>query len=258
MRGLAGKGVLVSGGTSGIGLAAAARLLGEGCRVFVTGHEQAGLTGALETLAAAAPAEMFAGAVGEVSSPQSVADIVALAEEFTGGIDVLANNAGVAWQEPFLDLTVEAWDRMIAVNVRGMFLMGQAVARLMVANKRRGSIINMASTNGLAAEALYAHYNSSKGAVVQLSRSMAVELGAHGFRVNTICPGYIQTPMNVEIARAAGNPDKALAYARDFIPLGRAGDADEVAAVYAFLASDEASFIHGAELVVDGGQRAVM
>ena len=138
-----------------------------------------------------------------------------------------------------------------------MFLVGQAVARHMVA-RGGGVIVNMASTNGLGAEADYTHYNASKGAVVQLSRTMAVELGARGVRVNALCPGYVDTPLNREITAAMDNPSFAEDYVRDSIPLGRAGRADEIAAAYAFLASDDASFVTGATLVIDGGQTAVM
>jgi NAD(P)-dependent dehydrogenase (short-subunit alcohol dehydrogenase family) len=138
-----------------------------------------------------------------------------------------------------------------------MFAVAQAFARKLVGGGRAGAIVNMASTNAFGGEEDYAHYNASKGGVVQLTRSMAVELGGQGIRVNALCPGYIDTPLNAAIAGQL-EPDFSERYARERIPLRRAGRVEEVAAAYAFLASDEASFVHGATLVVDGGQLAVM
>jgi len=253
VRGLAGKGALVSGGTSGIGLATARRLLEEGCRVYVCGL---GRQSTADALAELGPLGPVAGSVCDVSLPDDVVAMVDAAESFTGGVDVLANNAGVAWRESFLDITVDHWDAMTAVNLRGMFLVAQDVARRMVAAGRRGSIVNMASTNALGGEAMYAHYNATKGAVLQLTRTMAVELGPAGIRVNALCPGFIDTPLNKEIATDL--PGFADEYARTNIPLRRAGTVDEVAAAYAFLASDDASFVNGSAFVVDGGQLAVM
>jgi NAD(P)-dependent dehydrogenase (short-subunit alcohol dehydrogenase family) len=138
------------------------------------------------------------------------------------------------------------------VNLRGAFLVAQLVSRKMVSRGRGGAIVNMSSTNGLAGEVRYAHYNASKGAILLLTKTMALELGAHGIRVNAVCPGYIQTPMS----KAIDDPAFVAAYERDKIPLGRVGCPEEVAAAYAFLASDEASFIHGEALVIDGGQLA--
>jgi NAD(P)-dependent dehydrogenase (short-subunit alcohol dehydrogenase family) len=253
VNGLRGKGVLVTGGSRGIGFAAARRFLDEGARVHLCGHETTDVRAALREL----DEPGVGSTVCDVSQVEDVARLVADASASLGGIDVLVNNAGIAWREPFLDITAEHWDRIIEVNLRGMFLVGQAVARHMVA-RGGGSIVNMASTNGLAAEADFSHYNSSKGAVVQLTRTMAVELGPRGVRVNALCPGYVDTPLNREIAATIDNPAFAADYARDSIPLGRAGRADEVAAAYAFLASDDASFVTGATLVIDGGQTAVM
>jgi NAD(P)-dependent dehydrogenase (short-subunit alcohol dehydrogenase family) len=253
VKGLTGKGVLVTGGSSGIGLAAAQRFLEEGARVHVCGHDTAGVDDALTVLGDRG----VGSTVCDVSRVEDVARLMSDATESLGGIDVLANNAGISWREPFLDITTEHWDRIIEVNLRGMFLVGQAVARHMV-ERGSGVIVNMASTNGLGAEVDYTHYNASKGAVVQLTRTMALELGPLGVRVNALCPGYIDTPLNREIAAGMDDPSFAEDYARDSIPLGRAGRADEVAAAYAFLASDDASFVTGATLVIDGGQTAVM
>ncbi len=256
MRGLAGRGVLISGGSSGIGLAAARRFLEEGCRVFLCGLDAA------EVDRAVAGLDGYGQAFGlacDVSREADVARLVQAAEAALGGVDVLANNAGTAARRPFLEISPQEWDRIVAVNLRGMFLVAQAVGRHM-AERGAGVIINMSSTNGIAGERDYAHYNASKGGVLLLTKTMAVELGGRGIRVNALCPGYISTPLNAAIAARLGDGGDGFeeSYARNRIPLGRAGTADEVAAAYAFLASDDASFIHGTGLVIDGGQLAVM
>jgi len=254
MRGLRGKRVLISGGSSGIGLATAHRFLDEGSRVFLAGLDQREVDSALAGLR---PGGEVSGLACDVSLEGDVARMVAAAHRALGGIDVLINNAGTARRDPFLAIAAGDWDRIVAVNLRGMFLVAQAVSRHMV-ERGGGVIINMSSTNGLAGEEDYAHYNASKGGVLLLTKTMAVELGNHGIRVNALCPGYIRTPLNEAMSASAGGTEFETAYARERIPLGRAGEAEEVAAAYAFLASDDASFIHGAALVIDGGQLAVM
>jgi 3-oxoacyl-[acyl-carrier protein] reductase len=255
MRGLRDKGVLIAGGTSGIGLATAQRFLEEGSRVFLAGRDAGKVERALAELR---PLGEVDGLSADVARDEHVAALVEAAERSLGRIDVLVNNAGISWQEPFLEISADHWDRIIETNLRGMFLLAQAVARRMVGQGNPGVILNMASTNALGGEANLAHYNASKGGVLLLTKTMAVELGRHGIRVNALCPGYIRTPLTSTIEGDVDDPAYAEAYARDNIPLGRIGTADEVAALYAFLASDDASFIHGADVVIDGGQLAVM
>ena len=255
MRGLQGKRVLVSGGSSGIGLATARRFLEEGSRVFLTGLDPREVDGALTGLE---PGGEVAGLACDVSLEGDVARMMEAAHQALGGIDVVINNAGTARRDPFLAIAAGDWDRIIAVNLRGMFLVAQAAGRHMVARGGGGVIINMSSTNGLAGEEDYAHYNASKGGVLLLTKTMAVELGRHGIRVNALCPGYIHTPLNEAISAPMGGGAFEADYAQERIPLRRAGQPEEVAAAYAFLASGDASFIHGTALVIDGGQLAVM
>jgi 3-oxoacyl-[acyl-carrier protein] reductase len=255
MRGLREKRVLVTGGSSGIGKATAQRFLEEGARVFLCGLDTEEVDAAVAELGEFGTAS---GIPADISREEDVTGLVGSACEALGGIDVLINNAGIAWREPFLRITPAHWDRVITVNLRGMFLVAQAVARVLVDQGGGGVIVNMSSTNGLGGEADYAHYNASKGGALLLTRTMAVELGQYGIRVNALCPGYIETPLNASISADLGGDEFAGRYADGNIPLGRPGQPSEVAAVYAFLASDDASFITGAEIVIDGGQLAVM
>jgi NAD(P)-dependent dehydrogenase (short-subunit alcohol dehydrogenase family) len=254
MRGLRGKRVLVSGGSSGIGAAAARRFLQEGCRVVIGGLDGDEVR---TTVSALQQEGEVHGVAADVSLEAGAASLVQAATQALGGLDVLANNAGTAWREPFLQISVEHWDRMLAVNLRGMFLVGQAVARVLVDQGTGGAIVAMSSTNALAAEGDYAHYNASKAGVLLLTKTMAVELAPYGIRVNALCPGFVRTALNEKIAAEIA-PDFIDTYGRQNVPLARVGLPEEIAAAYAFLASDDASFITGTELVVDGGQTAVM
>ncbi|MGH2641855.1 MAG: SDR family NAD(P)-dependent oxidoreductase [Actinomycetota bacterium] len=249
MRGLEGRGVLVSGGSRGIGLAAAQRFLEEDARVFLSGLHQDETRSAIEHLRALGSID---GGAYDVAVEADVERLSGDAHEALGGIDILINNAGIASMRPFLELEIARWDEVIGVNLRGQFLVAQRVARAMVERERGGAIVNMASTNALEGEAGYAHYDASKGGVAMLTRTMAIELAPHGIRVNALCPGKIATPLQGE----AEDPSYTQRFLRERVPLGRSGTPEEVAAAYAFLASDDASYITGALLVVDGGQLA--
>lgn len=245
----AGKGVVVTGGARGLGAAAARRFLREGARVLIVDRDPAALAAAIEAMS---PLGAIYGCHADVSQVAEVQRLTAEAVAALGSIDVLINNAGIAYEEPFLDIPEERWDDTIRVNLKGCFLVGQHVARVMVAQGRPAAIVNTSSTNGLVGEDKYAHYNASKGGVTLLTKSMAIELAPYGIRVNAVCPGYIETEMSAAIDEAAFVAD----YVRRFIPLGRTGTPEDVAGVFAFLASDDAAFMTGASVVVDGGQLA--
>ncbi|MEF3302007.1 SDR family NAD(P)-dependent oxidoreductase [Paenibacillus sp. GYB003] len=249
MNRFAGKVVLVTGAGRGIGKAIARRFAAEGAKLALLSDVEADLRQTADELAAeGVEAERY---IVDVSDERRVEAAVAAAANRFGRIDVLVNNAGIAWEEPVLDIKPDRWKKIIDVNLNGMFWVAQATAKRM-AEQGGGAIVNMASTNGLVGEAGYAHYNASKGGVVLLTKTMAVELGCKGIRVNAVCPGYIQTPMS----EAIDDAEFVERYVRDKIPLGRVGRPEDVAGVFAFLASDDAAFITGETIVVDGGQLA--
>ena len=187
----------------------------------------------------------------DVSKKAEVEGMMAFALAHLGGIDVLINNAGICREATLLEMSEEMWDETMDINLKGHFLVAQAVAREMV-KAGSGAIVNMSSTNGLVGEAGYAAYNASKGGVLLLTKTMALELGPLGIRVNCLAPGYIVTPMST----ALDSDNRMFTYARDKIPLARVARPEEVAGVFAFLASDDASFINGEAIVIDGGQLA--
>jgi 3-oxoacyl-[acyl-carrier protein] reductase len=176
---------------------------------------------------------------------------VAAAIERLGGLDVLVNNAGVALEQPVLETTEEAWRSTLAVNLDAAVFASIAAARAML-DRGGGAIVNVASTDGLVPEAPMVAYNASKAALLSVTRSMAVELGPYGIRVNAVAPGETATPMTDD---ELADPRFVGAYLPQ-IPLRRFSTAEEQAAVILFLASDEASYVNGATLVVDGGQLA--
>ena len=226
MKGLSGKRVVVTGGTSGIGEATCRRFRDEGADVVSIDVDDDG--------------------EGTIVCDVADATQVERAFEQIGAVDVLVANAGISIRSPFLDIREEDWRRVLDVNLTGVFHCAQQAARRM----DEGVILMTASTNGLTGHENYADYNASKAGVILLARTMAREL-APRIRVNAVCPGYVLTPM-----QRAEYTDEMLAAVNEQIPLQRHAEPEEIAALFAFLASDDARYITGAAIAIDGGETA--
>jgi NAD(P)-dependent dehydrogenase (short-subunit alcohol dehydrogenase family) len=244
MRGLKNKRVLITGGASGIGAATAARFLDEGSVVCILDRdakasEQIGkqLSKLAGTLAA------------DVSDRKQVGAAFDDAVRIMGGVDVLINNAGISIRHNFLEITPEEWDRIIAVNLTGVFNMAQVAARHMW-ERGSGVILQTASTNGLVGQPYYADYNATKAGVIELTKSMALEL-APKIRVCAVAPGYVMTPM-----QRAEYTDEMFEELNRKIPLRRHAQPEEIAALFAFLASDDAAYMTGHVYTIDGAETA--
>ena len=246
---LAGRIALITGAANGIGEATARRLAAEGARVILTDVEKDRLEAVTSSIAATgAEAMSYALDVRKRDDIQAVFDAV---EAAWGVPQIVAHIAGMVVVHPYLTISDEDWQRVIDVNLTGTFLVTQIGARAMVKAGVAGSIVMMASTNGLVGEEDLAAYNASKFGVVGLTKSMAIDLARYNIRVNSVNPGLIKTRLTRGIWE---DPPQVQAYQDQRIPMRRLGTPDEVAACFAFLASDDASFITGHSLVVDGGQ----
>ncbi len=251
---LAGKVAIVTGAAQGIGEACAVRLAKEGARVALCDVNDTAGAAVAKAIDAAGGNATFVHC--DVAKPADVAAAVAAVLKAYGRIDVLVNNAGVVDDAPFLDLPLEELDRVLSINLRGAFLMAQAVARQMVKQGRgkngapAGAIVNMSSINERFGLPDHVAYSMSKGGISQLTKAMAVALAAQGIRVNAVGPGTIDTPLLANVVKDKAFRAKVLSRT----PIGRYGRPEEIAAIVAWLASDEASYITGTTIFADGGR----
>ncbi|MDG1500428.1 MAG: SDR family NAD(P)-dependent oxidoreductase [Planctomycetota bacterium] len=243
MQGLNGKRVLITGAAQGIGLATARRFAKEGCRLWLLDIDGQKLDAACAELGDAVEGKSCV----DVASPDAVIAIFLEIDKSCDAFDILINNAGISTRAGFLDVTLEEWRRVLDVNLTGLFVVAQEAARRM---RRAGSgvILNMGSMNGIIGCPNYSHYNASKAGVIELTKTMALEL-APEIRVAGVCPGAVLTPMQeaeytLEMFDALNKK----------IPMGRHATPEEIAGLFAFLASDEGTFICGTSIVIDGGE----
>ena len=257
------KTAIVTGGATGIGRACAERLVAEGVQVLIADiADEAGEAAAAELrgeVEGVEPGDRDLGGKAsffhcDVSERLDVLNLMARAADLFGHIDILVNNAGIIDDAPFLELDVDDFDRVLGVNLRGAFLVAQAVAKTMVAGleegREPGTIVNMSSINAHFALPDHVAYTISKGGIQQLTRAMAVALAPHGIRVNAVAPGSINTPMLETVAHDEALMKTVLSRT----PMGRLGRPSEIAALVAFLAGPDASYVTGATLVADGGR----
>src|SRR3954453_8756914 len=255
LPGLRGKNVLVTGGSSGIGQAIAVRFAEYGANVAINylrrPEEAADTTDQVHACVRQVQQHGVRDIVvgGDVSDGEAVEAMVGAAIEGLGGLDILVNNAGIQISRPSHELSSADFDRVLAVNLRGSFLCAREALRHFLADGRGGSIVNVSSVHQLIPKPNYLGYSASKGAMQNLTRTLALEYAAQGIRVNGVGPGATVTPIN----RAWIDDPVKRAQVEEHIPMRRAGDADEMAGVTCFLASDLAAYITGQTIFVDGG-----
>lgn len=249
MRGLKDKRVVITGGASGIGAATAARFLEEGSRVCVLDRDAQACEHVKRELRGLGEAGISEAIIADVTDLMQVEAAFAEAIRLMDGVDVLVNNAGISIRHKFLEITPEEWERVLAVNLTGVFYVAQTAARHMW-ERGSGVILQTASTNGVMGYPFYADYNATKAGVIELTKSMALEL-APRVRVCAVAPGYVLTPM-----QRAEYSDAMLEEVNRKIPLGRHATPEEIAGLFAYLASDDAAFATGHVFTMDGGETA--
>ena len=255
MRGLQGKNVLVTGGTSGIGQAIAIRFAENGANVAINYQHDPEEARETEERVHACLARIRQIGVrdvlvrGDVSEEDDVVSMLEGTVDGLGGIDVLVNNAGIQTSSPSHDLSAADFDKVIAVNLRGAFLCAREALKRFLARGTQGVIVNVSSVHQLIPKPNYLAYSTSKGGMESLTKTLALEYAGNGVRVNAIAPGATVTPIN----RAWVDDPVKRAMVESHIPTGRAGTADEMAGVTCFLASDDAAYITGQTIFVDGG-----
>lgn len=246
-----GKGVIVTGGASGIGKATVRRFLEEGAKVAIFDRsEEMGRKTVRELEKKGLHPTLVTGDVTKVSD---VKRMVRDAHKRLGSVDILFNNAGILVEGTVLDVSEKDWDRIMDTNVKGVFLMSKEVVPIML-KQGKGVIVNNASCSGLVGDRNAIAYNTSKGAVVLMTKCLALDYALKNIRVNCVCPGEIDTPMFRQEAKSRGMPvEKYRKQLCEYHPIGRLGKPEEVANAVLFLASDEAGFITGTAFSVDGG-----
>ena len=244
------KVALITGAGSGIGRASAVKFAAEGARVVAVDIQEPGNQETVSTIRSAGGAATAVQA--DVIRSQDVQRMVRAAVDTYGRLDILFNNAGIAPRGTILEVDEETFDRLFAVNVKGVFLGCKEAIPLMKA-QGGGVILNTASQLGVMGMEGNVLYPSTKGAVVQMTRCLAVDHAGDGIRVNCLCPGPLDTPLSRRNRELTGDPEAALKARMARIPMGRLGSAEEMADVAAFLCSDESSFVTGAAILADGG-----
>jgi glucose 1-dehydrogenase len=255
MLGIRGKNVLITGSSSGIGQAIAIRFAQEGANIAINYRKSAAEAQATYDLAHAATRQIgqqegrHSLIQGDVAKEEDVLRIIETTIKELGGLDILINNAGIQTPVDSHELTAESFDRVLGVNLRGAFMCAREAIKHFLAENKPGAIINVSSVHQIIPKPRFLSYSISKGGIQNMTRTLALEYAGRGIRVNGIGPGATVTPIN----RAWIDDPEKRAMVESHIPMGRAGTAEEMAAVTVFLCSDEAAYITGQTLFVDGG-----